>query len=181
MPFNGLEKKRIENALASFLAKRRPPPHIRKELDFGYHLSGQSVELIEIRPQWDDPAIIIKRPFAKATYVRTEGCWKIFWMRASLKWQGYEPNPTVGSIDQFLAVVDRDPHGYFWGWLPLSCHRLSRRKSNWPISIELSLLASPHLSSGNCRPEAEIRRSQKLPMAMAVVASEAACHLLFEL
>ena len=36
MPFNDLEKKRIENALDKFLAKRRPPPHIRKELDFGY-------------------------------------------------------------------------------------------------------------------------------------------------
>ncbi len=28
MPFNDLEKKRIENALDKFLAKRRPPPHI---------------------------------------------------------------------------------------------------------------------------------------------------------
>ena len=33
MPFNDLEKKRIENALDKFLAKRRPPLHIRKELD----------------------------------------------------------------------------------------------------------------------------------------------------
>ena len=78
-----LEKKRIENALDKFLAKRRPPPHIRKELDIGYRLSGQSIELLEIRPQWDDPSIIHQRPFAKATYVRTQDCWKVFWMRAT--------------------------------------------------------------------------------------------------
>ena len=49
------------------LAKRRPPPRIRKEVDIGYCLSGQSVELLEIRPQGDDPSIIHRRPFAKAT------------------------------------------------------------------------------------------------------------------
>jgi hypothetical protein len=115
MAFNDLEKKRIENALDKFLAKRRPPPHIRKELDIGYTLTGQSVELVEIRPQWDDPSIIHRRPFAKATYVKAQDCWKIFWMRASLKWQGYEPTPTVSSIDDFLTVVDRDQYGCFWG------------------------------------------------------------------
>jgi hypothetical protein len=115
MAFNDLEKKRIENALDKFLAKRRPPLHIRKELDFGYAVTGQSVELLEIRPQWDDPSIIHRRPFAKATYVRTQKCWKVFWMRASLKWQGYEPKSTVASIDEFLAVVDQDQYGCFWG------------------------------------------------------------------
>ena len=115
MSFNDLEKKRIENALDKFLAKRRPAPHIRKELDIGYRLTGQSVELVEIRPQWDDPTIIRERPFAKATYVRTQDCWKVFWMRATLKWQGYEPNATVASIDEFLAVVNRDQYGCFWG------------------------------------------------------------------
>ena len=115
MPFNDLEKKRIENALDKFLAKRRPQPHIRKELDLSYRLSGQSIELLEIRPQWDDPTVIHQRPFAKATYVRTQGYWKIFWMRATLKWQGYEPNATAASIDEFLAVVNRDQYGCFWG------------------------------------------------------------------
>jgi hypothetical protein len=78
MPFNNLGKKRIENALDKFLAKRRPSPHIRKELDIGYTLSGQGVELLEIRPQWDDPSIIHRRPLAKATYVRAQDCWKIY-------------------------------------------------------------------------------------------------------
>ena len=58
MAFNELEGKRIEKAMAAFLSVRRPPPHIRPELDIGYRLNGQSVELLEIRPQWDNPSVI---------------------------------------------------------------------------------------------------------------------------
>jgi hypothetical protein len=47
MPLNDIEKKRIEYALYKFLAKRRPPSHIRKDLDIGNRLSGQSIELLK--------------------------------------------------------------------------------------------------------------------------------------
>lgn len=115
MAFNDLELKRIEKALAAFLAKRRPPAHIRPQLDLGYDLSGQSVELVEIRPQWDNPKIIHRRPFAKATFVKTQNVWKVYWQRANLKWHGYEPVPTVPTIEKFLAVVDADEYGCFFG------------------------------------------------------------------
>ena len=115
MVFNELESKRIEKAMVAFLSVRRPPPHIRPELDIGYHLISQSVELLEIRPQWDNPSVIHEYPFAKATYVRTQNLWKVFWKRADLKWHGYEPASTVESVDKFLAVVDADQYGCFWG------------------------------------------------------------------
>ena len=115
MAFNDLERKRIEKAVAEFLTKRRPPPHIRPELDIDYRIDGQSVELLEIRPQWNDRSIIRRYPFAKATYVGTQKLWKVFWQRADLKWHGYEPAPTVNSIDEFLAIVDADPHACFFG------------------------------------------------------------------
>ena len=115
MAFNDLDSKRIANAMAAFLAKRRPPPHIRPELDIGYRLIGQSIEIFEVRPQWDNPSIIREHPFAKATYVRTQNLWKLFWKRSDLKWHGYEPALTVKSIEEFLAAVDADPHGCFFG------------------------------------------------------------------
>lgn len=115
MAFNDLDKKCIEKAMAKFLVKRRPPPHIRPELDIGYRLVDQSVEIFEIRPQWDDQSIIHQHPFAKATYVRTQNQWKVFWKRADLKWHGYEPASSVKSINEFLAVVDADPYGCFFG------------------------------------------------------------------
>lgn len=115
MAFNDLERKRIEKAMAAFLVKRRPPPHIRPDLDFGYRLTEQSVEILEIRPQWDDRSIIHERAIAKATFVRTQGLWKVFWMRASLKWHGYDPAPTAASIEEFLSIMEADQCGCFFG------------------------------------------------------------------
>lgn len=115
MAFNDLDKKRIERAMDAFLVKCRPPPHIRPELDVGYRIAGQSVEILEIRPQWNDPAVIHQYPIAKATYVRTQNRWKVFWKRADFKWHGYEPHATVATIDEFLTVVDQDSYGCFWG------------------------------------------------------------------
>lgn len=85
MAFSEFELKKIEKALTKFLKIRRPTPEIRTEVDLGYRLSGQSLELFEIRPKWDDPSIIQEHPFAKATYVSTQKHWKIFWRRADLK------------------------------------------------------------------------------------------------
>ena len=115
MAFNDFDMKRIEKATDAFLAKRRPPAHVRADLDIGYRIFGQSVEILEIRPQWDDRSIVHQHPIAKATYVRTQNHWTVFWMRASLKWQSYEPVPTVASIGEFLQVVDADAHGCFFG------------------------------------------------------------------
>lgn len=115
MPFNDLDKKRIERAMEEFLAKRRPPPHIRPELDVGYRLADQSVEILEIRPQWNDKSIIREHPVAKATYVRSQNVWKIFWVRADRKWHGYKTDATVATIEDFLKIVDADEDGCFWG------------------------------------------------------------------
>jgi hypothetical protein len=115
MTFHDLEQDRVEKALAVFLEKRRPPVNIRSQLDIGFRLVGQSVELIEIRPQWDDPKIIREQAFAKATYVKAQNVWKIFWQRSDLKWHGYEPVPTVPTIEEFLSVVNQDEYSCFFG------------------------------------------------------------------
>jgi hypothetical protein len=115
MPLHDLERRRIENSLSAFIKKIRPAPHIRPELDFDFNISGQSVELVEVRPQWDDKTVVHRRPFAKATFVRTQGVWKIYWLRQTLKWHSYEPNPEVTSIEQFLFVVEADRHACFFG------------------------------------------------------------------
>ena len=115
MSFDDIEKKRIEKALAGFLDRKRPPVHIRPQLDFGYRLSGQSIALTEIRPQWDDPSTIHERAFAKATYIKAQRVWKISWQRADLKWHSYQPVPSVPSVEEFLAVVDADECACFFG------------------------------------------------------------------
>jgi hypothetical protein len=112
---SGLETKRVEKALGAYLEKRRPPPHIRPKLDLGYRLSGQSVELFEIRPMFRKPGVKHEHSFAKATYVRTRDHWNVFWMRQDLKWHAYQPHPVAKGITEFLSIVEADEYHCFYG------------------------------------------------------------------
>ncbi|MBU1406290.1 MAG: DUF3024 domain-containing protein [Proteobacteria bacterium] len=116
MAFIDIERKRCERDLEKFMASHRPPPHIRPELDLGYQDNrAQSVDILEIRPDWRNPKEKIEHPVAKATFVRTKNLWRIFWMRQDLKWHGYEPHPEARNLEAFLTVVGRDEHCCFFG------------------------------------------------------------------
>ena len=115
MALNDIERKRIEKLVGAFVEKLRPPPHIRSQLDFGFRVTGQSVELFEVRPRWNKPGIKHESSFAKATFVRAQGMWKVYWKRADLKWHGYEPVPEVSDIEKFLTVVKEDEYSCFFG------------------------------------------------------------------
>ncbi|GGK17003.1 DUF3024 domain-containing protein [Luteimonas terricola] len=116
MAFSELETKRVEKAVGKFVEEHRPPPHIRHELDLSYRINGQSVEIFEVRPRWRGaPGKTMEQPVAKATIVRTTNLWKVFWMRADLKWHAYPPTPQVGTVDRFLSLVAEDKHACFFG------------------------------------------------------------------
>lgn len=115
MALTELELRRCEKELEKFFARRRPPPQIRDELDIGYRIKGQSVEIFEVRPGWQDPTTKMEHPIAKATYVRTRKYWRVFWMRRDLQWHGYEPHAEVTTLAAFLKVIDRDEYGCFFG------------------------------------------------------------------
>ena len=115
MAFSEIELKRHERAINAFLEKKRPPIHIRDELDIGYRIDGQSVEVLETRPDWRDDSIKMERPAAKATFVKNTGEWKVYWMRQDLKWHKYDPRPKVESLEEFLEVVDKDENCCFFG------------------------------------------------------------------
>lgn len=115
MSFTEFELKRCEKLVGQFIEKHRPPAHIRNELDLAFRISGQSIEIFEIRPAWQKPEIKIESSVAKATWVKTTKVWKIYWQRADLKWHRYEPNPEVKSVEEFLKIVERDEFGCFFG------------------------------------------------------------------
>ena len=115
MALSEFEIKRCEKMLDRFLLVHRPPEALRHQLDLGWQLRDQSVELHEIRPDWQDPSQRHERPFAKATWVRTQRHWRVFWHRADLRWHRYDPVPTVGDLSDFLSLVEQDEHHCFRG------------------------------------------------------------------
>ena len=95
MSLSEFELKRCEYALAAFLEKRRPPTHLRKEVDLRYRIEGQSVEIFEVRPGWRNPENTMELPISKAIYVKSRGIWKVYYKRGDLKWHLYDPTPEV--------------------------------------------------------------------------------------
>jgi hypothetical protein len=112
---NDMDRRRAENAVAVFVAKRRPPLHLRSEVDLNYRFDGRTVEIFEIRPKWDNPAHKVEESVAKARYLKSRETWLVYWQRADLKWHKYEPVPEVRTVDAFLRLIDEDKHGCFFG------------------------------------------------------------------
>ena len=115
MPFTDLEHKRYGKIVDQFIEQRRPAPELRDKVDLSFRIDNQSIEIFEIRPAWNNPSRKLESPAAKATWIKTQQRWKVFWMCADLKWHGYEPCPHVKTLKEFLQLVDGDPYGCFWG------------------------------------------------------------------
>lgn len=115
MAIDILQTLDVIEAMENFIARKRPPEHIRSQLDISYKIDGQSIYVLEIRPQWNKPEVIIEHPVAKATFVKTKNHWKVYWMRANLKWHSYLPKPAVKTIAAFTKLVEDDKHHCFWG------------------------------------------------------------------
>ena len=115
MAISEFELKRCEKALEQFLAEKRPPAHIRSQVDLGYRIDGPSVEIFEVRPGFRDPGTMTEILVAKATYVKSRNAWKVFWMRQDLKWHSYPPASEVRRFEDFLAIVKEDAQACFFG------------------------------------------------------------------
>ena len=116
MAFDEIQTQRIKNVVCAYVERHRPPASIRAQVDLAFRLTGQSVELFEIRPPFQgSPGEILELPFAKATFVRTSSTWRVFWRRADLKWHAYPPEPHVESVERFLYLVEQDSHACFRG------------------------------------------------------------------
>jgi hypothetical protein len=115
MTISEFEIKRFEKIVGQFTEKRRPAPHIRNQVDLAFRFEKQSVFIFEIRELWNQTGKKIESPIAKATYVKKTKSWKLYWHRADLKWHGYQPTSETKTIEEFLAVVEKDEYGCFWG------------------------------------------------------------------
>ena len=82
MTLSEFDIKRCEKLVAEFIQTRRPPPHVRKEVDLAFRIVGQSIEIYEVRAHWRNEGETLEHPIAKATFNKSKKNWKIFWQRA---------------------------------------------------------------------------------------------------
>jgi hypothetical protein len=96
-----LESKNVQKSREKFLEARRVPAHLRNEHDIQNRTENQSVVIFEVRPEWKNPVNKIELPIAKATYVKSQKVWKVYWQRRDLKWHSYPPSPVVKYFKEF--------------------------------------------------------------------------------
>lgn len=101
----------------AYVKSKRPPADIRHKLDFGFSYEKNTFEIFEIRPVWrsPDPNDYRKSSFVKFRYIKSRKIWKLYWMRASGKWELYEPFPESINVDQILDCIETDAYGCFYG------------------------------------------------------------------
>ncbi len=114
MAFSEIDRQRIKNEVGG-LCSRRTPANLKDKLRFEYHIEKQNVFIYEVRPVWNNPKKITKLPFAKLTFVKSRNIWKLYWKRASGKWERYEPKDSDKDLGVLVQEIDKDPYGCFFG------------------------------------------------------------------
>jgi len=115
MAFSDFERTVNLKALKWFLDRRRPPEHIRPQLDIGYAIVRHTVDIFEIRPDWQDKSSTRHTPAARIKFVRSREQWLLYWMRRDLKWHAYEPDHVHSTLQSALKTVDTDAYCCFFG------------------------------------------------------------------
>ncbi|MBN2467405.1 MAG: DUF3024 domain-containing protein [Deltaproteobacteria bacterium] len=114
MAFSEIDRQRIKNEVGG-LCSQRTPAHLKDKLRFEYDVEKQDVFIYEVRPVWNNPKEHTKLPFAKLTYVKSRNIWKLYWKRASGKWERYEPKDSDKDLGLLVQEIDKDPYGCFFG------------------------------------------------------------------
>jgi len=114
MAFSEIERQRIKKEVGG-LCSQRTPPLLKDKLRFEYDIEKHNVFIYEVRPAWNNPKEHTRLPFAKLTYVKSQNIWKLYWKRASGKWQGYEPKDSNKDLGVLVQEIDEDPYGCFFG------------------------------------------------------------------
>ena len=114
MAFAEIELARIEKIVGGF-CRAKTNHEFRNELRLEYSVNRHDVEIYEVRPDWMDPSKEMHTPVAKVKYVRTANEWRLYWMRADLKWHRYEPFEPTRDLQEIVDAVGRDEYCCFFG------------------------------------------------------------------
>ncbi|MDO8544887.1 MAG: DUF3024 domain-containing protein [Opitutaceae bacterium] len=101
--------------LGRFIESIRPKPEIRDQLDFRADIQGAEVFLSEVRPMFQNPGETQAHAFAKIRWFKFRKMWKLYWMRASGKWELYAPEAYYFDLEKALKAIAKDKHGCFFG------------------------------------------------------------------
>ncbi len=114
MSFYEIELKRIDKLVGEY-CRNLAPTHIQNKLKYNCRVEGQNVFLYEERPRYDNPKEWLTIDFAKLRFIRRYNLWRLYWMRASGKWELYEPKSESKRLEALVHTIEQDDYGCFFG------------------------------------------------------------------
>jgi len=114
MAFNDIELKKIDQIIGKPFRNRVPKEH-QDKLRYEVQIKGHDIIISEVRPSWSKPDVWLPVDFAKLKYVRSQNIWKLYWKRASGKWELYGPKEKAKNLKTLANVIEQDQFGCFFG------------------------------------------------------------------
>ncbi|WP_010255373.1 DUF3024 domain-containing protein [Myroides injenensis] len=110
----GITVNFFEQIVSNFIEEIRPQDvEFRKIIDFEFTSKNNVFELYCVRPAFFDPSLVIRLPYAKFKYVKTQNIWKLYWKLANGKWTSYDKLPESDDLLVILNEIKEDPLGCF--------------------------------------------------------------------
>jgi hypothetical protein len=114
MPFNDVEKKKIEGVVGAFCRALIPEP-LKDQIKLIYDTRGYEIKIIECRPCFPKSHEWTESPIAKMRYDAKTSRWHLYWRRASGKWWKYPEFEPSERLEDLIVEIQDDPHHVFWG------------------------------------------------------------------
>lgn len=109
----GIDLVMTDLIIAKIENKFKVPERVADQVKVIAEKIGNSYVLYESRPAWDDNSKPwTKFEVAKMLFIKRRKIWKLFWKRASGKWELYGEYKSFGTT---LNSIEKDVHGCFWG------------------------------------------------------------------
>lgn len=66
-------------------------------------------------PRWDKQTEWTDTPVAKLKFIRSANKWRLYWMRADMKWHEYPGLSPSNRLEDLVQEIDDDPLACFFG------------------------------------------------------------------
>jgi hypothetical protein len=93
----------------------RIPDHLKSQIKVRYETKGFEVKILESRPSFARSHEWTESPIARLKYDPKSMEWKLYWARASGKWQKYPEMKPARDLKSLVNEIKNDPHQVFWG------------------------------------------------------------------
>jgi hypothetical protein len=114
MGFRELERQRIKKVVGGY-CDQKIPQHLQNKIKLFYKIRGYDVKIIESRPHYIYKSEWTEHPIARMKYDAESMNWKLFWGRASGRWEKYPNLEPTKNLQRLIDEIEKDILYVFWG------------------------------------------------------------------